>query len=106
MSKCKTQVYRIYDGSADWLVRGTCDVEEATRILLDDGEVYDVEDGWAEDCDLEPVVTVERAGLFRMNPDSSGEYGWMLGFANKRGRGVFEGVYMDIRFEEVEYDCD
>lgn len=103
----KTQVYRIVDGSANWLVRGTSDVAEATNLLLDDPEVYEYEDGIAEDCDLEPVITVNQAGLFRFNPCNCLEgHVWHLGFANAKRQGVFEGVLLDVRFEELEFDCD
>lgn len=100
------QIYHLVEG--EWLVRGTDDVEEATRFLLDDPEVAEYDDGIAEDCDLEADVRVIRSGLFRFNPCNCGdEHRWDLGFANKPGRGVFKGVYFDsVSFREVEYECD
>lgn len=104
MTRSKTAVHRIHDGNAEWLVRGTSDPDEALKILLEEGDYYDL-DAYCEvpegEEDLYDAVAVpERCGLFRINPvHPDSDYGWMLGEATKRGPGVFEGVLMDVKFE-------
>lgn len=97
------RIHHIFDGSARFLVRGTTDLEEIKQLLAEDEDVYD---DAPEDQDWEVELTVERVGLFRINPCGCGEHGWHLGYASKRGRGVFEGVYLDARPVPVEFDCD
>ena len=99
------QAYRIYDGDAEWLVRGTLDPVAAMNHLVE--EYPEAAEGViAEDFDVELIPHVERAGLFRFNPCHCGEHGWHLAFRNKRGHGVFEGVLLDIGGNEIIYDSD
>lgn len=99
------RVYHLTEG--EWFVRGTDDVAEATSVLLDDPDVAEYDDGIATDCDLEPEVSVIRAGLFRFAPCNCGEHAWHLNNAAKPGRGVFRGVFFDrVSFKEIEYAID
>lgn len=108
MGRLKVQTYRIHEGSAEWLVRGTDDPKEALDILLKDQDAFD-EMYWLvenKDQDVEPKLRVERTGYFRMNPCRTGEFGWLLGRAAGPGRGNFKGVYCDPAWDVIEYDSD
>lgn len=101
------KVHEVYEGGARWFVRGTTDPQVAMEFVLDEypeaAETY-VDEGY----DVEPYPVVERAGLFRFNPcgRNCGDHSWHLGYASKRGHGVFEGIYLDVGFRELTYECD
>lgn len=99
----KIRVHHISDGDARYLVRGTTDLEVVRRLLEDDDYVRDEA---PEDEDWEVELVVVRVGLFRVNPCGCGEHGWHLGFANKPGRGVFTGVYLDAHPVPVTFSVD
>lgn len=101
------QAYQIYDGNVNWFVRGTQDPEEALRCLLSEfpDEVED-DAPEAEEFDLEPHPGPDtEAGKFHFNPcpPSCGEHGWHLSQPRQNYRkGWFDGVLLDIAWEEVE----
>lgn len=97
------RIHHITDGEASYLVRGTTDLEEIRQLLTEDDYILD---DAPEDSDWEVELEVERVGLFRINPCTCGDHGWHLGYASQRGRGVFEGVYLNAHPVPVAFDCD
>jgi hypothetical protein len=104
------RLYRLYDGSAHWFLRGTDDVDVAREVANQDDEVMEwAEEVAPEDVDWEVELDVDRAGWFRFSPcspHSCGDHSWHLNNANGPGRGAFLGVYFDVRPVETEYDTD
>lgn len=94
MSRRKpAEVYRLFDGDRD--VWGVCrysgDPDEFTA-LVHEWLIREMDGTF----DAPMAVASPKPRLYRMNPDPSGEHGWLLGEPRKRGPGVWTGALVKL----------